>query len=52
MAQEITLSTATRTNLLSLQNTTGLIRSTQERLATGLKVDARSTTLSRSSKRQ
>jgi len=39
MAQEITLSTATRTNLLSLQNTTGLIGKTQERLATGLKVN-------------
>ena len=39
MAQEITLSTATRTNLLSLQNTTGLIGRTQERLATGLKVN-------------
>ncbi|MCC6915518.1 MAG: flagellin [Rhodospirillaceae bacterium] len=40
MAQEITLSTATRTNLLSLQNTTGLIGRTQERLATGLKVNS------------
>ncbi len=39
MAQEITLSTATRTNLLSLQNTTSLIGRTQERLATGLKVN-------------
>ncbi len=39
MAQEITLSSATRTNLLSLQNTTGLIGRTQERLATGLKVN-------------
>ena len=39
MAQEITLSTATRTNLLSLQNTTGLIGRTQERLASGLKVN-------------
>src|ERR1700749_488197 len=40
MAQEITLSTATRTNLLSLQNTTSLIGRTQERLATGLKVNS------------
>jgi flagellin-like hook-associated protein FlgL len=40
MAQEITLSTATRANLLSLQNTTGLIGRTQERLATGLKVNS------------
>ena len=39
MAQEITLSTATRTNLLSLQNTSSLIGKTQERLATGLKVN-------------
>ena len=39
MAQEITLSTATRSNLLSLQNTTNLIGKTQERLATGLKVN-------------
>ncbi len=40
MAQEITLSTATRSNLLSLQNTTNLIDKTQERLATGLKVNS------------
>jgi flagellin len=40
MAQEITLSSATRSNLLSLQNTTGLIGRTQERLATGLKVNS------------
>jgi flagellin-like hook-associated protein FlgL len=40
MAQEITLSTATRTNLLSLQNTTDLIGRTQQRLATGLKVNS------------
>ncbi len=40
MAHEITLSTATRTNLLSLQNTTGLIGRTQERLASGLKVNS------------
>jgi flagellin len=39
MAQEISLSTATRNNLLSLQNTTKLIGRTQERLATGLKVN-------------
>ena len=37
---DITLSTATRTNLLSLQRTTGLIGRTQERLATGLKVNS------------
>ena len=37
---EITLSTATRNNLLSLQNTTGLIGRTQERLATGQKVNS------------
>src|SRR3954468_6352311 len=40
MAQEITLSSATRSNLLSLQNTTNLIGRTQERLATGLKVNS------------
>mgnify|MGYP003644257100 CR=1 FL=1 len=40
MAQEITLSTATRNNLLSLQNTTSLIGRTQERLATGQKVNS------------
>jgi len=40
MVQEITLSTATRTNLLSLQNTTALIGRTQERLATGQKVNS------------
>ena len=40
MAQEITLSTATRTNLLSLQNTSALIGRTQERLATGQKVNS------------
>jgi flagellin len=40
MAQEITLSTATRNNLLSLQNTTTLIGRTQERLATGQKVNS------------
>jgi flagellin len=37
---DITLSSATRSNLLSLQNTTGLIGKTQERLATGLKVNS------------
>ena len=37
---DITLSSATRNNLLSLQNTTGLIGRTQERLATGLKVNS------------
>jgi len=37
---DITLSTATRTNLLSLQGTTRLIGRTQERLATGLKVNS------------
>ena len=40
MAAEITLTTATRTNLLSLQTTTSLIGRTQERLATGLKVNS------------
>jgi flagellin-like hook-associated protein FlgL len=39
MANEIALSAATRTNLLSLQNTTSLIGTTQQRLATGLKVN-------------
>ena len=37
---DITLSGATRTNLLSLQRTTKLIGRTQERLATGLKVNS------------
>jgi flagellin-like hook-associated protein FlgL len=37
---DITLTTATRTNLLSLQRTTSLIGRTQERLATGLKVNS------------
>jgi len=36
----INLSSATRTNLLALQNTTGLIARTQERLSTGLKVNS------------
>jgi len=39
MANEIALSSATRTNLLSLQNTSSLIGVTQQRLATGLKVN-------------
>ena len=39
MSNEISLSTATRTNLLSLQHTTNLIGTTQQRLATGLKVN-------------
>jgi len=39
MASEINLSSAARTNLLSLQTTTTLIGRTQERLATGLKVN-------------
>lgn len=37
---DISLSSATRTNLLSLQRTTSLIGRTQERLATGLKVNS------------
>jgi len=40
MADNITLSSATRQNLLSLQSTTSLIGRTQERLATGLKVNS------------
>ena len=40
MSGDISLSTATRTNLLSLQRTTRLIGQTQERLATGLKVNS------------
>src|SRR3954464_5291606 len=40
MANEIALSSATRTNLLSLQTTTVLIGRTQQRLATGLKVNS------------
>ena len=40
MSNEIALSSATRTNLLSLQNTTSLIGTTQQRLATGLKVNS------------
>src|SRR6185437_2705946 len=37
---DITLSTATRSNLLSLQSTSTLIGQTQQRLATGLKVNS------------
>ncbi len=37
---DITLSGSTRTNLLSLQRASGLIGRTQERLATGLKVNS------------
>jgi flagellin-like hook-associated protein FlgL len=40
MAGSITLSTATRTNLLSLQKTTDLIDQTQGRLSTGKKVNS------------
>lgn len=40
MAGDITLSTSTRTNLLSLQNTTNLIDRTQDRLSTGKKVNS------------
>ncbi len=40
MAGTINLSSATRTNLLSLQGTSNLIGRTQERLATGLKVNS------------
>ena len=37
---EITLSSAVRNNLLSLQNTSSLLAKTQERLSTGLKVNS------------
>lgn len=40
MADNITLTGATRTNLLSLQRTTDLIGRTQERLSTGKKVNS------------
>lgn len=40
MVDGITLSSATRGNLLSLQKTTGLIDRTQERLSTGKKVNS------------
>ncbi len=40
MGSEITLSTAVRSNLLSLQKTAQLLGKTQEKLATGLKVNS------------
>ncbi len=40
MASDITLSSAVRSNLLSLQKTAQLLGKTQERLATGLKVNS------------
>jgi len=40
MASDISLSSATRSNLLSLQQTTDLIGRTQERLSTGKKVNS------------
>jgi len=40
MSSDIVLTSALRTNLLSLQNTQRLIDTTQERLATGLKVNS------------
>lgn len=40
MASDITLSSAVRSNLLSLQQTADLLGSTQEKLATGLKVNS------------
>jgi len=40
MARDITLSTAVRSNLLALQNTADLLGKTQEKLATGLKVNS------------
>ena len=40
MASEITLSSAVRANLLSLQRTADLLSSTQAKLATGLKVNS------------
>ena len=40
MASDITLSSAVRNNLLSLQQTASLLADTQERLATGLKVNS------------
>ncbi len=40
MSSDIVLTSALRTNLLSLQNTQRLIDSTQEKLATGLKVNS------------
>jgi flagellin-like hook-associated protein FlgL len=40
MAQDVTLTSAMRTNLLSLQNTVDLLNRTQERLSTGKKVNS------------
>jgi flagellin-like hook-associated protein FlgL len=40
MSDQVNLTSATRTNLLSLQQTQSLINRTQERLATGLKVNS------------
>ena len=40
MASDITLSSAVRSNLLALQNTADLLGKTQEKLATGLKVNS------------
>ncbi len=40
MAGDITLSSAVRSNLLALQNTADLLGKTQEKLATGLKVNS------------
>ena len=40
MADDISLGSATRSNLLSLQSTTTMIDRTQQRLATGLKVNS------------
>jgi hypothetical protein len=40
MAKEITLTAAMRANLISLQNTEVLLNRTQERLATGKKVNS------------
>lgn len=40
MAQDITLTSAMRANLLSLQNTVDLLNRTQERLSTGKKVNS------------
>ena len=40
MAESINLSQAVRTNLLTLQKTSGLIGTTQTRLSTGLKVNS------------
>ncbi|MGD1888739.1 MAG: ABC transporter substrate-binding protein, partial [Cohaesibacteraceae bacterium] len=37
---DITLSSAVRSNLLSLQNTADMMSKTQERLATGLEVNS------------